>query len=302
MNSKFPSSLSTKLINLFLLYSLVLFSCTTFDYSDNANQQGSTPPIVLLNKNDWIFSLDFSSTPLGVYDQTTFHREWPTANWSTGIEEGRIEIVEDSASPYGKSLKVNYTEGKTGPMDGGAGWSLELDRPYNELYCSYSIKFSESFDFVLGGKLPGFVGGKANTGGRRPDGYDGWSARMMWGVLGGITQYVYYPDQRGRWGDHLPWKKSFWSYHSLLPGRWYTVEHRIKMNTPNEFDGEIEGWLNGQLVLRETGMRFRYTDSFAIDAFYFSTYFGGSGRRYAPVKDEYILFDNFIISTSPITH
>jgi hypothetical protein len=210
--------------------------------------------------------------------------------------------VEDAASPYGKSLKVNYPQGKTGPKNGGAGWRLEFDRSYEELYCSYSVKFPESFNFVLGGKLPGLVGGKANVGGRPPDRYDGWSARMMWRTVGGMVQYVYHPYQRGKWGDDLPWKEGFWTSCEFVPGRWYTVEHRIKMNTPDKFDGEIEGGLNGKRVLHETGMRFRFTDALAIDAFYFSTFFGGQGSRWAPVKDEYILFDNFIISTRPMTH
>ena len=36
------------------------------------------------------------------------------------------------------------------------------------------------FDFVRAGKIPGLAGGRTNTGGRKPDGTDGWSARMMW--------------------------------------------------------------------------------------------------------------------------
>lgn len=285
-----------------LCTSIILLSCATVTDTDESNYQDSVPQIEYSNKQGWIFFLDFSNSPIGVYTNDTFTREWPTASWSTGIDKGRIEIEEDTASPFGKSLKVNYTKGKTGPMDGGAGWKLVFDRPYEELYCSYSVKFSKSFDFVLGGKLPGLTGGRGNTGGDRPNGYDGWSARMMWLSFGDIIQYVYHPDQRRRWGENMPWIKSFWSQHSFIPGKWYTVEHRIKMNTPKKFDGEIEGWLNGKLVLRETDMRFRFTDSFGIDSFYFSTYFGGSGSRWAPVKNESILFDNFIISTSPITH
>jgi len=49
-------------------------------------------------------------------------------------------------------------------------------------------------------------------------------------------------------------------------------------------------------------MRWRDVDSFSIDCFYFSTFFGGSGTEWAPIKTEYIDFDEFIISTTPITH
>ena len=199
-------------------------------------------------------------------------------------------------------MKVSYPKGKGGFRVSGAEWKLRFNKTYNELYCSYSLKFSDSFDFVLGGKLPGLIGGKVNTGGNPPNGFDGWSARMMWRPGGYIVQYVYHPDQRKKWADDFPWSKGFLSSFGFEPNVWYIVEHHIKMNTPGEFDGVLEGWLNGELALKEEKLRFRNTSQFGIDSFYFSTFFGGSGYRWAPTKDEYILFDNFVISTQPITH
>jgi hypothetical protein len=47
---------------------------------------------------------------------------------------------------------------------------------------------------------------------------------------------------------------------------------------------------------------FRDVDSFAIDGFYFSTFFGGADASWAPSRDEHIDFDSFVFSETPITH
>ena len=283
------------------LMAAICLSC-----SASPSRNGSDQIVALLedakSNDNVLFHQDFEGTPVGIYKQDSFDKDWQAPDWASGLGEGRIEIVADGDPRFNQSMKVNYPKGKTGPVKGGAGWMLTFKDDYNELYCAYSVKFAKSFDFVLGGKLPGLVGGTANTGGKRPTGMDGWSARMMWRADGYMVQYVYYPDQRRKWGDSLFWQKDFWSDYAFEPDVWYTVENRIKMNTPGEYDGVIEGWLNGELALRETGLRFRDTPALKIDKFYFSTFFGGQGYRWAPTKDEYILFDNFIISTGPITH
>jgi hypothetical protein len=38
-------------------------------------------------------------------------------------------------------------------------------------------------------------------------------------------------------------------------------------------------------------------DTFAIDPFYFRTFFGGSDPSWAPAKDEYAAFDRCVIGT-----
>jgi len=57
------------------------------------------------------------------------------------------------------------------------------------------------------------------------------------------------------------------------------------------------------LALDAQGLRFRASGAtFGIDALYFSTFFGGSTADWAATKDEYVYFDDFVISTSPIGH
>ena len=85
-------------------------------------------------------------------------------------------------------------------------------------------------------------------------------------------------------------------------GTYHLVEHRIVMNTPGQHDGIVQGWFDGELALDRTDVRFRDVDTLAIDAFYFSTFFGGSDATWAPPADTYVYFDEFIISTAPIAH
>ena len=64
----------------------------------------------------------------------------------------------------------------------GVGWETPLPKA-DEYYLSFDVMFSPGFDFDLGGKLPGLYGGKdinyIVAGGRTPDGYNGWSGRIM---------------------------------------------------------------------------------------------------------------------------
>ena len=300
MNSK----VHIRILIYFILGPLIFlnfYSCHPENFTNDFSKNQSFDRFNSDN-NDTLLNINFNSLPTGKYALDDFNKDWLFPRWSQGLSEGRVEIVENSSDLDDKYLRIFYPKGKVGPWEGGAQWKLKLKRSYDELYCAYSVMFQNSFDFVLGGKLPGFVGGRGYTGGNRPDGKNGWSARMMWRRVGGIVQYVYHPYQRGKWGDDLPWKPGFLSSYSFEPGKWYTVEHHIKMNTPGKSDGLIEGWLNGQLALRETDFLFRDIPSLGIDAFYFSTFFGGQGPQWAPTKDEYIYFDNFVISTRPITH
>jgi hypothetical protein len=116
----------------------------------------------------------------------------------------------------------------------------------------------------------------------------------MWRTDGAITQYVYHPDQPQHYGEDFPWEIDG-EQTSLERDRWYTVMHEIRMNTPGENDGSIRTWLDGTPALFVGEMRFRDIDDFAIDRFYFSTFFGGGDSSWSTTKDEITCLDNFII-------
>jgi len=212
-----------------------------------------------------------------------------------GVRQGRTSVIEGGDAYEGRSLRVLYPKGGVGASAGGALWRMRLGR-FDDLYCSYYVRFDPGFDFVKGGKLPGLAGGAANTGGRKPTGTDGWSARMMWLARGEVVQYVYHVDQPTDFGENFHWDRGGQRFFS--PGTWHHVEHRIAINTPSQRDGIVQGWFDGVMALDRRDIRFRNVNTFAIDVFAFSTFFGGSDATWAPVKDEHVTFDRFVIATA----
>jgi hypothetical protein len=122
----------------------------------------------------------------------------------------------------------------------------------------------------------------------------------MWRGGGNAVQYVYHVDQPTEFGEDFDWDLG--GRRIFAPGTWHVVEHRIVMNTPAQNDGVVQGWFDGQLALDRRDVRFRDVASFAIDSFYFSTFFGGSDATWAASKDEHIYYDDFVVSAGPITH
>src|SRR5205814_1298116 len=71
----------------------------------------------------------------------------------------------------------------------------------------------------------------------------------------------------------------------------------VKMNTPGQHDGIVEGWLDGNLAYQNTQLRFRDVSTLGIDQFKFETFFGGSTSDFAPLTDEYAYYDDILVST-----
>jgi len=237
-----------------------------------------------------VYFNNFDQNPAGTYTVAMLNADWNNPGWEDGITEGRVSIVSGSQAYSGNSLRVLYPQGQVGNTS-GALWEMKLNSSYNELFCSYKVKFGENlgFDFSTGGKLPGLGGGTTPTGGGKPSGYDGWTARIMWREVGELFQYVYYPNQAGTYGDYFGWGVL------ATPGVWHDLKVRIVMNSPNVSNGILEAWFDDFLVLSRSDMMYRKTDSFAIDSFLFNTFYGGGDSSWAPSSDMYIYFDNFEI-------
>lgn len=120
-----------------------------------------------------VFCIDFDTDPVGKYTPPLLMADFVAPSFSSGVEEKRVSIVRGNDPRWGRSLRVLYLKGGFGPDEGGALWRLDLGRNYEELYLSYWVQFDLGFDFVKGGKLPGLVGGQANSGGDKPDGLTG---------------------------------------------------------------------------------------------------------------------------------
>ncbi|QDT12096.1 polysaccharide lyase [Planctomycetes bacterium K23_9] len=247
-----------------------------------------------------------------LYTKADWKLDWYSPVWEDGIREDRvaIQLVPNFRGNTTASLSVLYPAGAVGPKDGGAQWKLDLPSLATQVRLRYRVKFGEGFDFVRGGKLPGLAGGTAPTGNTRATGYNGWSARVMWrtdyeglpGVVpqttANLVQYVKHPtsgyDQTGRDEDDYYWHDDGVPIE-VESGRWYLITQLVKLNTVGRSNGRIKVWIDGQRVLDQRDIEFRYTDRLKIDVMYFSTFFGGGSDDWAPSKDEVIFFDDFNI-------
>ncbi|OPY65288.1 MAG: hypothetical protein A4E63_03044 [Syntrophorhabdus sp. PtaU1.Bin050] len=274
-----------RLLNVFILLSVpyVLLGCST----------GKTE----------FFTFQPSNARSGSYGKTDLSRDWNNPKWENGITQGLVSIVEVNDPNRSRALKVLFPKGSysNSSIPGKIQWVLDFAKGLNEVYFAYDIKFDSNFNFVKGGKLHGLAGGKRNTGGKKPDGLDGWSSRVIWLSQGKLGQYVYNPDQPTNYGQIFKYTANGEDIVAKQ-GKWYRIINRVVMNTPRKHDGIVQAWVNGELVLDIRDLRFRDTDAMSIDSFLFSTFFGGDDETWAAAKDESIYFDNFLISTSPLAH
>jgi len=246
-----------------------------------------------------VYANDFEADSVGLLTADGVRERWNWPPWTIGPHDGRVSIVDGSEAYAGRSLRIRYPAGsQSGDVQntGMSVWVMPLPASYDSLYASYRVYFPPEFEFVRGGKLPGLAGGTGPSGGGKPTGRDGWSARMMWVRFGRAIQYVYHPDQPGSSGQSFRYAIGKQRVH-MAGGRWHHVEHQIVMNTPGKKDGVMRAWMDGELVLEVKTMRFRDVATFGIDKFMFSSFFGGATPDHAARKDEHALFDDFVIAT-----
>ena len=239
-----------------------------------------------------LLAVNFENQSLGEYTQAEMSADFNwRGNWSSGLGQGRTNIVSESGNQF---LRCLFREGTRGHIQ----WQADLGGVYEDVILEYRVRFVGSdFDFRDGGKLPGLAGGTAPTGGQDSADGLGYSARFMWRNTSSnpdpyFTQYMYDMDKAdGRTGRHVTLGGS---PIYLETDHWYTVRSRILMNTPGSSDGVIQAWIDGELVLDIRDARLRSDASLGTDMLYFSTFFGGSNTaQYQTTKDEEIDYDDF---------
>ncbi|WP_341676749.1 polysaccharide lyase [Niveibacterium sp. SC-1] len=190
-------------------------------------------------------------------------------------------------------LRVRYPRGSIDPGGvarhdtpaGGIGFRWRLPGPGADCQVlRYRLRFAPGFDFVRGGKLPGLGGGAGNTGGHIPNGRDGFSARLMWRQGGAGELYAYLPESE-TWGSSIG--RGRWHFE---PGRWISVEERLRLNTLGQADGEVRILIDGAEVLHAEGLHFRDVATLKADLLLFETFFGGNTADWAPPADTWVDF------------
>ncbi len=164
--------------------------------------------------------------------------------------------------------------------------------PADEAYLRYFVRFPAGFEFVKGGKLPGLYGDRVTSGRHIPDGTNGFSTRYMWRTAGAGEVYAYLPTSVAH-GTSLG--RGSWVWPT---GVWTEVQQHVRLNTPGRADGLVQVWLNGVLVLDETGLLFRTTPTLRIDGLFFSTFFGGGDASWATPREQSVDFAGFALAST----
>lgn len=210
-----------------------------------------------------------------------------------------MQVVPDPTGRFGNVLRVTYPAGSASPTvtrndqapSGGTQFYADMGMaPQTSARLSYYVRFSENFDFVKGGKLPGLFGGTGNNGGDIPNGTDGFSTRYMWrrGGQGEIYAYLPTSEDHGTSIDRGAW--------NFRPGVWHHIEQQVTLNQPGRSDGQVRVWFDGVAVAHEGGLNFRSTDSLRLNGLFFSTFFGGGDPSWATPRNVHADFAQFSIS------
>ena len=235
----------------------------------------------------------------GSFETSDWQKKWNLSSRKWGLEN--TDIIPDETNRFKKVLRVRYPAGSASPTvarkgapSGGAQFysrfNLDNDRvAIDHLRLRYFLRFSSDFEFVKGGKLPGFYGGIGNSGGEIPDGSDGFSSRLMWRKNGEGEVYAYLPSSKG-YGTSIG--RGRWTFK---PGVWHQVEQEIKLNDSTKSNGWVKVWIDNTLVLNQEKLKWRTNSDLTIDGIFFSTFFGGSDTSWSTPKDVYIDFAEFAI-------
>lgn len=219
----------------------------------------------------------------GPYGVERWRKDWPGCAFEDGVKEGHVSVIERDAKKW---LRVDYAIGGIGPENGGCGWRLPIGTRHTaEL--RYTVRFSEGFDWVKGGKLPGLCGGPENVSGGRPaTGANGFSARLMWRADGRGEAYVYHMNQRDEYGDSFAFPEPF----RFPTGTPVHVRMRVTMNDPGKSNGKLQVWIKAgndadeRRMVSRTDMQWRAADTFGVESLYFETFHGGNDASWAPSK------------------
>ena len=129
-------------------------------------------------------------------------------------------------------------------------------------------------------------------GGRKPNGYDGWSSRGVFlPTIQEIGNYCYHADQLGQYGASWTWNPGKTGFP--VKNRWYCIEQYVRLNTPGIKNGVLKAWIDGYQVFEKNDILFRLTYNLKIEEIVLSLYHGGPA---VSPYDQHMYIDNVVIA------
>jgi hypothetical protein len=227
-----------------------------------------------------------------------------------GLESERARLVTDAARAHAGRGAIRFDAPAVEEGASGAGASAWLgaeghDRVYFRRYVRFAADYDQGHLNHTGGGLAGVSGtGKwdgMGQAGVRPRGDDrftcGFEPWRDWGraaAPGYMFLYTYWVDMRpspdGRWwGNMLEPARE----RRVIParGEWVCLEQMIQVNTIGRADGEVAAWIDGELYLHMTGLRWRTDERVRIKRFDLGIYVHEARR------DNSVWYDDVVVST-----
>lgn len=215
----------------------------------------------------------------------------------------------------GKALQVEIPKGGKTGLNLLYRFKARLGREPEGIYFRYHLRFADDWNPTIdGGKLPGIAGtyGKAGWGGRRANGFNGWSMRGLFHprIRGDnpfaqrtpIGTYAYHGAMSGSYGEHWLWSRG--ALGVLTNNRWYAIEQFVKLNTPGRPDGILRVWIDGRLALERRNIQYRNTADLKIDRIWMNVYHGGTSAAPTPLHlfiDNVVIAKKYIGPTAPVS-
>ena len=236
------------------------------------------------------------------------------------IHDENIRIVDEPANVHHGKKAVEFMLPQQREGNSGALYRVIKDER-DVLFLRFYSKFEKGYDQRGSSHNNGviaahyFPNGQA-TPGKRADGANKFlvnfeTERGRADSPGPLNLYVYQPEQRSGYGDHIyptgkivpsldqphPFGPQFVSRPDFIPelDRWYCYEYMVQTNTPGKRDGRVACWVDGKLIADFPNFRLRDVESLKIDVFGIALF-----MRPNNVRANKKWFDDLVAATSYI--
>ena len=301
-----------------ILAILVLSSCASND--DFAQDEASSPPPSLTESTNTTGDGDGGEDPgigvdrggatlrsesevlagsqcLDLGDETVQLGDVNDDSWAawTGLElqsassSEHLEVLPADGSPVLRQQFVPSSQGSERVTARG-----ELG-PATTYTMTQQVFLEPGFDWGRErqtGKLGfGLGGGAAPTGGETDPA--GFTARFVWrGNDDGTARIAVYSYAADR-TQNIPFGDDYDLDGFEVPiGEWFSLTMEVTTNTNiDAADGRVRAWANGNLALERSDIAWQTEgDTPVVDQLIYSTFYGGSGWRYAPEDTTHVQF------------
>ena len=319
---------------IYILFSLVLL--TACSRGGDTTQALPDNPI---NSTEKLLYVDFNNRKVGPYAKADIKTDFQFGmngykEGDAGMSFGSLDIASDpTGSGRGNVMRVNRNAGRAGASIKSGGMAFRADFSKREdVYFAYDMYLAPDHEWVKHQKNPGLLTGNILQAGHAygedptAEGLIAFNATITsdsppaWARgYGALSTYFYDADTVQRndfWNSNDPALEDKQGQYNQPTGYWITVELRVKMNTVTKEgvsglrDGLMEVWVTdpqrwvGARKVSSQRHRWRITNAMGVDGISMSNYYGGdpSDPDNKTSQQQYHYYDNFIVSTSPITH